>query len=50
MRNDDIPLDSTISQEMVSDVNVFGYKMLTRVVSNLDGALIAHRRGTWFIV
>jgi hypothetical protein len=29
-----------ISQEMVLDVYVFGSKMLTRVVSNLDVTLI----------
>jgi hypothetical protein len=40
MRNDDIPLDSMISQEMVLDVYMLGSRMLTRVISNLDGALI----------
>jgi hypothetical protein len=40
MRNNDIPLDCMISQEMVSDVYVFGSIMITRVVSNLDGTLI----------
>jgi hypothetical protein len=40
MRNNDIPLDCMISQEMVSNVYVFGSKMLIRVVSNLDGTLI----------
>jgi hypothetical protein len=29
-----------VSQEMVSDVNVFGSRMLTRVVNNLDGTII----------
>jgi hypothetical protein len=29
-----------VSQEVISDVYVFGSKMLTRVVSNLDGTLI----------
>jgi hypothetical protein len=29
-----------ISQEVVPDINVFGSRMLTRVVSNLDGTLI----------
>jgi hypothetical protein len=40
MRNNDIPLYSMISQEMVSDAYMFGSRMLTRVVSNLDGTLI----------
>jgi hypothetical protein len=40
MRNNDIPLDSMISQEMVLDVYVFGSRVLIRVVSNLDGTLI----------
>jgi hypothetical protein len=40
MRNNDIPLDCMISQEMVSDAYVFGSRMLTRVVSNLDDTLI----------
>jgi hypothetical protein len=29
-----------VSQEVVSDVYVFGIRMLTRVLSNLDGTLI----------
>jgi hypothetical protein len=29
-----------VSQEMVPDVYVFGSRMLTRIVSNLDGTLI----------
>jgi hypothetical protein len=37
MRNNDIPLESMISQEMVSNVYVFGSRMLTRVVSNHIG-------------
>jgi hypothetical protein len=37
MRNNDIPLDIMISQEMVPDAYVFGSRMLTRVVTNLDG-------------
>jgi hypothetical protein len=40
MRNNDIPLDIMISQEMVLDVYVFGSRVLIRVVSNLDGTLI----------
>jgi hypothetical protein len=40
MRNNDTPLDSMISQEMVLDVYVFGSIMLIRVVSNLDYILI----------
>jgi hypothetical protein len=33
-------LDGMISEKVVSDVYVFGSRMLTRVVSNLDGTLI----------
>jgi hypothetical protein len=40
LRNNDIPLDSMISQEIVPDVYVFGSRVLTRVVINLYGALI----------
>jgi hypothetical protein len=40
MKNDNIPLDCMISQEVVSDVYVFDSRMLIRVVSNLDGTLI----------
>jgi hypothetical protein len=29
-----------VSQEVVPDINVFGSRMLTRVVCNLDGTLI----------
>jgi hypothetical protein len=29
-----------VSQKVVSDVYVFGSRMLTRVVSNLDGTII----------
>jgi hypothetical protein len=43
MRNNDIPLDIMISQEMVPDAYVFGSRILTRVVTNLDGTLIV----TW---
>jgi hypothetical protein len=35
-----IPFDDMISQKMVPDVYVFGSRMLTRVVSNLDSTLI----------
>jgi hypothetical protein len=45
MRNNDIPLDSMISGEMVPDVYVFGSRMFTTVVSNLDGTLIATYEG-----
>jgi hypothetical protein len=34
-----------ISQEMVPDVYVFSSRMLTRVVSNLDGTLITTYEG-----
>jgi hypothetical protein len=32
--------DGMISQEVVLDVNVFGSRMLRRIVCNLDGTLI----------
>jgi hypothetical protein len=35
-----VSLDGMISQKVVSDINVFGSKMLIRIVSNLDGTLI----------
>jgi hypothetical protein len=40
MGNHYVSLDGMISQEVVLDINVFGSRMLTRVVSNLDGTLI----------
>jgi hypothetical protein len=40
MGNHYVFLDGMISQEVVPDINVFGSKMLTRVVRNLDGTLI----------
>jgi hypothetical protein len=40
MENYYVSLDGMISQEVVSDINVFGSKMLTRVVSNLYGTRI----------
>jgi hypothetical protein len=40
MRNDNIPHDCMIALEMVPDVYVFSSRMLTRVISNLDGTLI----------
>jgi hypothetical protein len=40
MGNHYVSLDGMVSQEVVSDINVFGSRMLTRVVSNLDGTLI----------
>jgi hypothetical protein len=40
MRNDYTLLDCMIYQEMVLDVYVFGSRMLTKIVSNLDGTLI----------
>jgi hypothetical protein len=35
-----VSLDGMVSQEVVSDIDVFGSRMLTRVVSSLDGTLI----------
>jgi hypothetical protein len=35
-----MPFDGMVSQEVVPDVYVFGSRVLTRVVSNLDGTLI----------
>jgi hypothetical protein len=40
MRHNNIPFYGMVSQEMVSDVYVFDSRVLTRVVSNLDGTLI----------
>jgi hypothetical protein len=40
MRNHYVSLDGMISQEVVLDINVLSSRMLTRVVSNLDGTLI----------
>jgi hypothetical protein len=40
MGNHYISIDGMISQEVVLDINVFGSRMLTRVVSNLDGNII----------
>jgi hypothetical protein len=40
MGNHYVFLDDMISQEVVPDINVFGSRMLIRVVSNLDGTLI----------
>jgi hypothetical protein len=40
MGNHYVSLDGMISQEVVPDINVLGYRMLTRVVCNLDGTLI----------
>jgi hypothetical protein len=33
-------LDGMISQEVVSDINMFDSRILTRIVINLDGTLI----------
>jgi hypothetical protein len=40
MGNHYVSFDGMISQEVVPDINVFGSRMPTRVVSNLDGTLI----------
>jgi hypothetical protein len=40
MGNDYVALDGMVSQNMVPNINVFGSRMLTRVVSNLDDTLI----------
>jgi hypothetical protein len=40
MRDNNIPFYDMVSQEMVSDVYVFGSTVLTRVVSNLDDTFI----------
>jgi hypothetical protein len=40
MENHYISLDGMVSQEVVPDINVFGSRMLRRIVSNLDGTLI----------
>jgi hypothetical protein len=40
MGNHYVTLDDVISQKVVSDINAFGSRMLTRIVDNLDGTLI----------
>jgi hypothetical protein len=40
MENNYVSLDGMVSQEVVLNINVFGSRMLTRIVSNLDGTLI----------
>jgi hypothetical protein len=40
MGNHYVSFDVMVSQKMVPDINVFGSRMLTRVVSNLYGTLI----------
>jgi hypothetical protein len=35
-----VSLDGMVSQEVVPVIDVFGFRMLTRDVSNLDGTLI----------
>jgi hypothetical protein len=40
MRDNNIPFYGMVSEEMVSDVYMFGSRVLTRVVSNLDDTLI----------
>jgi hypothetical protein len=40
MGNFYVTFDGIVSQELVSDINVFGSRMLTKVVSNFDGSLI----------
>jgi hypothetical protein len=35
-----VSLDGMISQEVVLDINVFGSRMLTRIISNLKDTLI----------
>jgi hypothetical protein len=40
MENYYVSLDGMISQEVVPDINMFGSRMLTRIVRNLDGTLI----------
>jgi hypothetical protein len=40
MGNFYVTFDGIVSQELVPDINVFGSRMLTKVVSNFDGSLI----------
>jgi hypothetical protein len=40
MGNFYVTFNGIVSQELVSDINVFGSRMLTKVVSNFDGSLI----------
>jgi hypothetical protein len=45
MGNHYVSLDGMISKEVVTDINVFSSRMLTRIVSNLDGTLIVTQEG-----
>jgi hypothetical protein len=40
VRNHYISFDAMVSQEVVPNINVFGSRMLTWIISNLDGTLI----------
>jgi hypothetical protein len=40
MRNQYVSLDGVISQEVVLNINVFGSRVLIRIVSKLDDTLI----------
>jgi hypothetical protein len=40
MRDNGISLAGMVSLEVVPDINLFGSRMLTWIVSNLDGTLI----------
>jgi hypothetical protein len=40
MGNHNISLDGVVPQKMVPDINMFGSRMLTRVISNLYDTLI----------
>jgi hypothetical protein len=40
MRNQYVSLDGVISQEVVLDINVFGSRVLIRIVSKLHDTLI----------
>jgi hypothetical protein len=40
MENHHVSHDGMISQEVVPDINLFGSRMLTRIISNIDDTLI----------
>jgi hypothetical protein len=39
MGNHYVAVDGMTSQEVILDINVFGSRMLTMIVSNIDGTL-----------
>jgi hypothetical protein len=42
---DNVPFSNVVSQEVVTDINVLGARVLNRVVSNFYGTLIVTKEG-----